>query len=164
MDAWYSVVHPTSRPRRPFIMQCEWRQNSAPTVAEITTTNAAQLSPIVYIRHCSTAVRSTRGMAYECQAAASKHVHVWQWYGCVHGRRKPFSRSATNTLILSFGCRRRRRCCRCRWHYFCIFLMSVCPYSGASVLSSANVVLTAYVECGRKILSPACVKYFGHRF
>lgn len=77
----------------------------------------------------------------------------------VHGRRKRFSRSATNTLILSSGCRHRGCCCCCRWHYFCILLMSVCPYSGASVLSSSHVVLTAFVEYGRKNLSPACVKY-----
>lgn len=37
--------------------------------------------------------------------------------------------------------------------------MSVCPYSGASLLSSSLLVLTAFVESGRKILPPACVKY-----
>lgn len=55
---------------------------------------------------------------------------------CVHGRRKQFSRSATNTLILSFGCRRRRCCCchQCWWCCFCYWYILLVYFSYVRVI------------------------------
>lgn len=139
------VVHPMPRTRQTFIMRI--RTEDGTGISRKNNNNYG--IAIVYIRNGSIQVvcAGVHVMSWythsTCQSAARKYVFVWMCE-CVHGRRKQFSRSATNTLILSFGCRRRcRRCCCCRQCCSC------CWYILLEYFSYVRVILF------RRIGSPA---------